>query len=419
MASRATALTAAILALATAANPQAPSTPAATAGEKLFQAGKFAEARAEFSRAVAANTEDHPAALRLGHLALLENRFPEAEKWLKHAEALQPEHKPTRGLLAELYYRQDDFAQAAPFFRAADREVIALKLESLQGTTPYQVSKRDFDVRVKWVQTDPLPVVQASVNGGALANFIIDTGGPEIILGTEFAKAAGVPEFGGTAGQLAGGRATVGHGRVDRFTIGGLEVRNVPVQMLDARVWTSGAPGLKVDGVIGSVFLYHFLSTLDYVKGELRLQPRSKKHLKGLEANVKKGETIAVPFWLAGDHFMLAWGRINQSAPMLWFVDTGLAGGGFIGSSATLKEAGIDSALPQDSTGAVVTGANRFNVAELALGDAVERNISGLQGNLSQIGSIRIGGLISHQFFKRYAITLDFTKMRIFLRRQE
>jgi hypothetical protein len=51
---------------------------------------------------------------------------------------------------------------------------------------------------------------------------------------------------------------------------------------------------------------------------------------------------VKVPFWLAGDHFMVAHGTVNQSSPKLFLVDTGMAGGGFTCSEATLQEAGIE-----------------------------------------------------------------------------
>ena len=54
-----------------------------------------------------------------------------------------------------------------------------------------------------------------------------------------------------------------------------------------------------------------------------------------------------MPFWMAGDHFIVTWGKVYQSQPLLFFVDTGLAGGGFVCPSSTLKDAGIK--VPQGS----------------------------------------------------------------------
>jgi tetratricopeptide (TPR) repeat protein len=401
--------------------PAAKTEPEPGPEERLFRAGKFSEAERAFSKLQQTDAKNYQATLRLGHIALLENRFKEAEKRLSRAAGLQPEDRQAKLLLAEVYYRQDQFARAAPLFRAAGQEVIAKKLESFGARVPYELPKKDFEIRVKFLQTDPLPLISARVNGSEPANFLIDTGGAELILATEFAKQVGAVEVGQTTGLLAGGSASLGNGRIDSFVVGDLEVRNLPVKILDAGYFAGGAPGKKVDGIVGTVFLYHFLSTLDYVSEELILRPRSKQSLKRLEESAKKTATIIVPFWMASDHYILAWGRINDSQPLMWFVDTGLAGRGFIGTDATLKAAGIETGAPPGSgvpSGGVVARTPAFVVETLALGDAVEHKISGLRGNLAGLGSIEIAGIISHQFFKSYALTLDFTGMRLFLKRK-
>lgn len=386
--------------------------------DRLFQEGQFAEAQAVYSRLVKADPKNFQAMVRLGYLALLENRFKEAEKWLTKAGRIKPEQRQVHLSLAELYQRQDAFRRAATHFRAGGQEVMAKKLESFAGRVPYQLPKKGFEIGVRFVQTDPLPLVEARVNGSQPVYFLIDTGGGELILSTDLAKQVGAVEFGGTTGLLAAGPTTLQNGRIDSLILGDLEIRNLPVKILERRFFAAGAPGKTVDGIIGTIVLYHFLATLDYVRGELVLRPRTKKVLTQFEKQTKKGGAIVVPFWMAGDHFILAWGRINDSRPMLWFVDTGLAGGGFIGSAATLKEAGIEVPAPSAvPAGAVVGQTSPFVVEKLSLGDAVEHRISGLQGQFSAFSGIRLDGIISHQFFRPYALTLDFEKMRLFLQK--
>jgi len=129
---------------------------------------------------------------------------------------------------------------------------------------------------------------------------------------------------------------------------------------------------------------------------------------------------------MAGDHFMVAWGTVNQSQPLLWFVDTGLAGGGFLCPESTLREAGIK--LLEGQAGEGIGGGGKvkvvpFVVDELTLGEAKEQHIPGVYGAfppaLENAHGFRIGGLISQVFFKPYALTLDFTGMRFFLKRKE
>ncbi len=64
------------------------------------------------------------------------------------------------------------------------------------------------------------------------------------------------------------------------------------------------------------------------------------------------GNSVAVPFWIAGDHFMVGWGRVEALAPSLLFVDTGLAGAGVKLAESVIKQAGIRLEEDKASTGA-------------------------------------------------------------------
>jgi hypothetical protein len=143
-----------------------------------------------------------------------------------------------------------------------------------------------------------------------------------------------------------------------------------------------------------------------------------------LEEKAQAERQVVVPFWMA-EHYMVTWGTVNKSQPLLLFVDTGLAGGGFTGPESTLKEAGIKLQEGQAIEGLGGGGKMAsilFEVEELTLGDARERNIQGAYGpfppHLEYAFGFRIGGLISHGFFRPYALTLDFTGMRYFLERK-
>src|SRR5215831_4939978 len=81
--------------------------------DRLFQSGKFAEAGKLYSRIVAQNPKDHSAILQLGRIALLSNRLDEAHTWLEKALVLQPNGSDAKVMLAEVFYRRDDFQKAA------------------------------------------------------------------------------------------------------------------------------------------------------------------------------------------------------------------------------------------------------------------------------------------------------------------
>jgi cytochrome c-type biogenesis protein CcmH/NrfG len=77
--------------------------------DRLFEVGKFAEAGELYARIAAQNPKDRSATLQLGRIALLSNRLDDAQKWLEEAIALQPGDDDAKVMLAEAFYRRDDF----------------------------------------------------------------------------------------------------------------------------------------------------------------------------------------------------------------------------------------------------------------------------------------------------------------------
>ena len=137
---------------------------------------------------------------------MLSNRLDDAQKWLEKAITLQPDDADAKVMLAEAFYRRDDFQKAAAALNGVDVSSNKLvteqyptlnvaKLESFKGQMPYELQGNGTVTRLKFVRTDPLPVVNVRVNGGKEVTFFIDTGGSEVTLDTEFAKELGVPQF--------------------------------------------------------------------------------------------------------------------------------------------------------------------------------------------------------------------------------
>jgi predicted aspartyl protease len=388
-----------------------------------FKAGEFEKAEKIYDKILNEDPKNHRAVTRLGEIALLSNRLDDAEKWLTGAIKLKPEEKAAKSLLAEVFYRCDEFKKAAPFFRSVVRESRAKQLESFKGVSPNKIEGPEV-TNLKFVMADPLPVVQIRVNNSELVNVLIDTGGAALIIDNEFAKEVGAVQFGSFMGTFGGGKkAAVHQGKVDSVTLGDFNVKNVPVAILPTRRFSSIFGGTRMDGIIGTVLLYHFIATLDYPRGQLILRRRTEQNLKKVEKEAKEQGAIVVPFWMAGDHYMHAWGTVNKSEPMLFFVDTGLVGGGFTCPESTVRKAGIK--LQEDKAREGLGGGGKFRsipfvVGQLTLGDAKEHNIQGSymgQRKKSPFG-FHSGGLISHEFFRPYAVTFDFVGMRFFLKKK-
>ncbi len=400
--------------------------------DRLFQAGKFAEAGKLYSQIATQNHKDYSAILQLSRIALLSNRLDEAQKWLEKAIILQPGDADAKVMLAEVFYRRDDFQKAAASLKGVDvsnNKLIAsqyptlnvAKLESFKGQAPYEVHGNGKSTRLKFLKTDPLPVVSVRVNGGDEVTFFIDTGGSEVTLDTDFGRELGVPRFGTVQGTFSGGQhADVQQGRIDSLTVGEWTIKNLPIAMMPLRQLSKDFGVKQIDGIIGTNLLYHFLATMDYPHGELVLRRKSAKSPEEFAAT-SSAKSVAVPIWIASDHFMVGWGRVDTLPPALLFADTGLAGAGVKLAESVIKEAGIK--LEEDKAFAGAGGGVKlkivpYTVRQLSFGDIQEDNIPGLYDGpfpWEYTFGFHLAGMVGHDFFKHYAVTFDFKNMQIFL----
>jgi Aspartyl protease/Tetratricopeptide repeat len=399
--------------------------------DRLFQMGKFAEAGKLYWQIVTQNPKNYSATLQLGRIALLFCRLDDAQKWLEKAIALKSGDADAKVMLAEAFYRRDDFQKAAASLNGVEVSSNKLlisqypalniaKLESFKGQTPYQLLGNGTSTRVKFVKTEPLPVVSVRVNGGDEVTFFIDTGGSEVALDTEFAKELGVPQFGAVQGTFSGGQhAEVQNGRIESLTVGDWTVRNLPTAMLPLRQLSKGFGVKQINGIIGTTLFYHFLTTMDYPRGELVLRRKTVESLE--EFTKSSGKKVAVPIWMASDHFMVGWGRVETLPPTLLFVDTGLTGAGVKLAESVIKEAGIKLEENKASEGAGGGGKLKivpYTVHQLSFGDIKEENVPGLYDGpfpWENMFGFHLAGMVGHDFFKPYAVTFDFQNMQIFL----
>jgi Aspartyl protease/Tetratricopeptide repeat len=399
--------------------------------DRLFRIGEFAQAGEQYVKIAADHPDDYSATLQLGRIALLSNRLDDAERWFKRAVELRPDDADPKVMLAEAYYRRDDFANAVAALNGVDVGINPLvaaqyptlnvaKLQSFKGQTPYEVHGDGQITRLKFLRTDPLPLITVRVNGGDEVTFFIDTGGSEVALDADFAKELGVPLFGTVQGTFSGGQhAEVQQGRIESLTVGDWTVKNLPVVMLPLRQLSEGLGAKQIDGIIGTTLFYHFLATLDFPRGELVLRRENATNLEQVVA--ASGKSVAVPFWIASDHFMVGWGRVETLPPALLFVDTGLAGAGVKLAESVIKEAGIK--LEEDKASAGAGGGGKLKIVpyvvhRLSFGKVQEENVAGLYDGpfpWENLFGFHLAGMVGHDFFKPYAVTFDFENMKIFL----
>ena len=174
-------------------------------------------------------------------------------------------------------------------------------------------------------------------------------------------------------------------------------------------------PGRKIEGIIGTGLLRHFLSSLDYCGGRLVLAPRSAS--SAFQPRARNAGANIVPMWFAGDHFMFVRGRLNQGHEALFLVDTGLAGGGLTATKATLDDAGVN--IDETNVRSGVGGGGAVSwvpfQADSTMGALNVKDVPGVY--MAQQPPLPFpflqGGILSHAFFRHRRLTFDFEAMRL------
>ena len=381
-----------------------------------FAVGDFEKANAEFNSILSADRDNIKALSGAGQIALLSNKLAEAETIFRKLLGIDPKNQEWKTDLAETFYRRDQFVEAAAYMNEKESAGMIRKLKSFANQTPYQLESSADSTSIPFANLDPLPAVQVRINGKDPVYFLIDTGGAELILDQEYAKEVKPQTFGEQTSTFAGGStAAFQHGRIDLVQIGDFLISNIPIHIMNTRLFSAAAGGKRIDGIIGTVLLYHFCATLDYASQKLVL--RKREACKQLPATQTKG--TSVPFWMAGDHIIVTAGAVNGVSTML-FIDTGLAGFAYTGPESILKEAAVDLSQLQSNEG--VGGAGKvkiipFELKELSIGKIKQTDVPAVFGPfppiLEQKYGFRIGGIVSHAFFRPFAITFDFENMRL------
>jgi tetratricopeptide (TPR) repeat protein len=403
-------------------------------GKKFYKDGFFPPAEQAFKKVLESNPESVEALAQLGRIAFYKNELKEAEAVLQNALALDAENQIAKETLPWIYYRMNEYTKAAPLIAELGNQPLSDRLNSFETQALYQIEAESETLRVPFVKTDPVPVVRVSINGSAPVDFIIDTGAAELVIDSSLAQQMGVKTFGkAKVGYVGGLQTEFEYGRVDSVSFAEAEsasgghwtVRNIPVHVQNLKALGSIFDKLEIKGIIGTAFLYQFIATINYPESVLILRkkdPERSQELVELAKSTK--EVFAVPFWMTGDHYLVAWGTVNKSEPMLFWIDSGLAGGAFLAPLSTLTRASIKTTA-QPGIEAASDGKPRSAsfTSQLTLGEVKVRDVLGFADvfpeKLEYQFGYRIGGIVSHQFFREYAVTFDFISMNIFMEKKE
>ncbi|MFI0480808.1 tetratricopeptide repeat protein [Actinomadura sp. 9N215] len=403
--------------------------------DALFRAGEFERAGRAYEEILKKDPKNVHAARRRGYVGLLSNRFPEAEKYLTMALGLAPGDKEASQFLADCYTRQDKFSLAVPHWQAAGEDVYAKWFAAFRGE-PYQV--HGDTGRVPWRQMDPFPLLEGSINGGPPKNFMFYTRVAWLGVSARTAKEAGLSAVASQKIEYAGRTIWMYFGVLGSFKLGGIELRNIPVQ------WSDDADAPTHDGIIGTWILYHFLTTVDYAGRSLILRRRTPETARKARADAARAGVKPLPLWLAREHLLHSQGSIADSGTKVVALDIGGTGEQVAGMSvetAAQLRVRTDYERPLEAyAGGQPVISYPCYPKEVRLGDAAAKNVycyadkgggtggfasADAQGNAALAGAAEAGGPgdfgfdvlghFSHSFYKPYNVTLDFTGMNLYI----
>jgi hypothetical protein len=387
---------------------------ASTDPDELFRTGHFAAADAGYRRILREDPDSAHALAQRGYIALLSNRFTVSERFLRRAIELVPTDNVSKYRLADNFVRQDNLAAAVPLLRETGRVALADQYAGVVGK-PYEVHG-PRSTRLPWRHLDPLPVVEVTVNGNVTPVFL-DTGAT-LVLTRAMAERAGIRALASQQVDRGNGQIiTIWFGVMNELGLGALTLRNVPVTWNEVGMPTVPGADDQPQGVIGTTLFYHFLTTMDYADRALVLRRKTPAHQRTVRADARRNGCATTPFWLAPDHYLYSWGRVNTLGPGLVGLDTGGPTLGVVMRDEPAALAGVvpDYTRPRQFFGATVYPC----VAdEVALGHVVRHQIPGVVGPVpSRSGSLGFTSLatITHEFLKPLTLTFDFDDMTLYL----
>ena len=347
--------------------------------DQFFARGEFSRAYLAYQNVVAATPHVSSALLGLGTIELYRNQLTLARQHLAAALAVDPSNVMAKARLQTL---DDRLGRSGTYH--------------IVGTL----------TRLPFI-LDPLPILTVVINGHK-AKMLLDTGAPGLGISTAFAARLGLTSKIVGKGVFAGGRtAQVRAATIREIHLGALTVTNVPAQIF---------PGVPGDGIIGTGFLAHFLSTVDYAHKQLLLAPISDS--RGFEARAVTTHATVVPMVFVGDHFIFARASVN-AAPRGWFnIDTG----GPFGIQMTKDALGQAGIVTDPKKAQLVNGPGGdthiipFDATSVSVGSDLEKHVDGVyfaDGDQYGIFPFTVWGTLSQSFFLHDKVTFDFSAMRI------
>jgi len=390
---------------------------------KAWENGDIEQA-AKIARDLLGSPEEEPSVHHLLFLeAFLMGRYENA---LEIYEKISPDYDGHSGLdktVLNAYLHLSKYAEAERF--ALSRNVDTTTLDQIRRrrekplrTRLETIASVEFDERpgplppqMGLAFSDFMPGFECEVESGrSVAR--VDTGGTFLVMSPGRAEELGIGLTEGDMGHHGTMPVRTSYGMAKRFKLGEAQFENVPVVAV---------PSLadQLDEVIlGTNILQQFLSTIDYPNRRLVLSPRASSHLRTKHLAMLPKERCEISFYMGGDHLMFARGGLGEHRNLNFFIDSGLVSlhpEGGKGLRQAAFSTSRDNLVAWDFSIDTVASGLVESTRALSLGPLKQKNLLLLAGNknvLSQVEGVRIDGLLSHAWLKKYGWTIDFSERK-------
>jgi predicted aspartyl protease len=259
----------------------------------------------------------------------------------------------------------------------------------------------------------PLILVPVEVNEQGPFDFILDTGAGTSLLSVELAEKLKVKVLGSKQGESAGGAVSVSLAKVDSLSIGSARLADVDVGIVDLK-HIGATVGARIDGDLGYNFLKSFRISIDYEKGQLRLDDPRR-----LDVFNRTGQT-EVPLRLASPAkpLILVDVHANRRGPFQFAIDTGTS------TTAITPELAKQLGVRGSPVGPVTTGGahvavkagvlNSFMVGGAKM-DNMPVVIADFFAALSEAVGARLDGIVGYNYLRNYKVVIDYPNERLSL----
>jgi len=346
-------------------------------------------------------------------LSFIQGKYDQSLEWFALLNESYTNYREAVDLAFETYLHLRDYKQACLVADKNNNSSSRYSLFQELKNRPFTVVA-DKTFIVPFLNDDQIPSLYwPGVNGtlnGIPVPIRFDTGADFLIIGKSIAEKYGVPLKYEDKGMHGTTKVTMWRAIADSLTFeNGPAFLNVPVTIMES---------LGDYVIFGTSILEQFLTTVDYPNDRFIFTPGNKPELLAGHYLMLSSVQKTIPFFLWGDHYMIAKGSFAGRDSLNLFFDSGLiamteingslAQAPFTASRESLLEWGFDgSAMNQ----------NAFYPTEYSIeiaGLSQPNTLVYYDNNLKKdrfFGGIRIDGLISHAWLKNYSWTIDFNKM--------